>query len=769
MKRPTAQPASENTGYTKAALAIVGLFALLSTIYSIVTPLFESPDELFHYPMVQYLATHKQLPVLPPVPGVEIGPWEQEGNQPPLYYILSAALTSGIDTSDMETVRHLNPYAARGVAMPDGSNPNVVIHDPAVERFPWKGTVLAMHLIRLFSVVCGAWAVYLTWRLIGELFPRTPWLALAAAAIHAFTPMVLFISSSVNNDALVIPLCTLALLFMVRLVKSQETSAKAFIPLGVATGLAILTKESALALLPFAAATALWTAWLQDRTLSLRLLGRFLVRLLVWLLPVTLIAGWWYARNFRLYGDWLGLNAFVAIVSPRGYPLTLAQLWDERTSFLTSYWGNFGWLNVLMPTWCYGVLNMVAIIAGLGLIGGIARWLRRPFRLDGLTVARLLATGWPLAIFVSLIRWTSMTPASQGRLVFPAIASCSAGLALGLSQWIPQSNPRLRQGITGGLGLFMLGLSLVAPVAWIAPAYRPPAALTPEEQAAIPHPMKVTFGSSIELIGYKSMPAAVHTGEAVELTLYWRALAPTANDHALFIHLLGEGERIVAQRDSFLGRGLVPTTHMKPGKVWAERYLLDIPATAFTPDTLTPSVGFYNITTGARMPVNSGPGTSRSDSFHLDTLALTPLDGPIPNTLNARFGKGMRLQGYDLSAVSIRQGSPLTLTLYWACTQPLEQDHTISVQLINGAWQKAAQSDSWPLNGEAPTTSWTVRQELEEARVLQIAPNAVPGTYTLQLAVYAVDEEKEIHHLPVTWQAHQYPESTLTLTQIRVR
>jgi hypothetical protein len=94
---------------------------------------------------------------------------------------------------------------------------------------------------------------------------------------------------------------------------------------------------------------------------------------------------------------------------------------------------------------------------------------------------------------------------------------------------------------------------------------------------------------------------------------------------------------------------------------------------------------------------------------------------------------------------------------------------TAQPSLESTGYTKAAQSDSWPLNGEAPTTSWTVGQELEETRVLQIAPNAVPGTYTLQIAVYAVDEEKEIHHLPVTWQAHQYPDTTLALTQIQVR
>ena len=32
------------------------------------------------------------------------------------------------------------------------------------------------------------------------------------------------------------------------------------------------------------------------------------------LLPVLVIAGWWYWRNVVLYGDWLGWSAFIAVL-----------------------------------------------------------------------------------------------------------------------------------------------------------------------------------------------------------------------------------------------------------------------------------------------------------------------------------------------------------------------------------------------------------------------------------------------------------------------
>ncbi|HLU09098.1 MAG TPA: hypothetical protein VK003_05480, partial [Oceanobacillus sp.] len=68
--------------------AVLAAYVVLASVYSIVTPIFEASDELWHYPMVKHLAdTGLQLPVQDPaVPTL----WRQEGGQPPLYYMLAA-------------------------------------------------------------------------------------------------------------------------------------------------------------------------------------------------------------------------------------------------------------------------------------------------------------------------------------------------------------------------------------------------------------------------------------------------------------------------------------------------------------------------------------------------------------------------------------------------------------------------------------------------------------------------------------------------------
>ena len=85
----------------------------------------------------------------------------------------------------------------------------------AREGFPYGGTVLAVRLIRLLSVLMGAGTIYFTYQLAKE-FSTTNRRALFAAAFAAFTPMFVFISGAVNNDNLATFLSAIILFLLVR-------------------------------------------------------------------------------------------------------------------------------------------------------------------------------------------------------------------------------------------------------------------------------------------------------------------------------------------------------------------------------------------------------------------------------------------------------------------------------------------------------------------------------------------------------------------------
>jgi hypothetical protein len=741
--------------------AILLGFILLGTTYSIVTPIFEAPDELYHYALVDYVAAHWALPVQPHALGATSGPWAQEGSQPPLAYLSGALIAAVLQPSDFSVVYQPNPYAALGEAHPDGSNVNAAIHSPIHERWPWHGTVLAVHLVRLLAVFYGVCAIYLTWRLVRELWPHQRWLANGTAAIHAFTPMFIFVSAAVNNDALLIPLCTLALLQVVRLVKATQPRWRDFVYLGVIIGCAVLTKESALALLPFAAIAALLATW-QSAPFSSKS-GNFRQEIgqtgltlakyyLAWALPLVAVAGWWYARNVWLYNDILGLNGFLALVGRRLYP---PDLWQESPSLLRSYWGIFGWFNLPMPNWVYVGLNTLLVIAGIGLAKQLFSWIRRAkqqtyaWHWDRSTWALVLLWIWPLVVLIALLRWTSLTPASQGRLLFPAISVLSLGLLLGVTAWWPAKSQ-----LAGALGVFLAGLSLVAPGLWIAPAYQFPTPLSAAQIANIEHPLRVDFGDHLRLLGYDLDQTMVYPGDMLKVALYWQGQKPTTTHHVVYIHVLGEGERIVAQRDAFPGRGLFSSTELIPGMTWLEHYQILVPRMAYTPDQLSLAVGVYEMTSSQRLPGEA----------HLGKIVLQPHTATAP--LDVRFGPGLHLVAYKLNKVAIERGETLTLTVDWQSSAPLVENYTVSVQVINVVGQKAAQIDSTP---SIPTTKWIQGQQVEEKYRLTTDANAPPGLYDIRLVMYTKDKNDELELLPIVWDVNHMPEDNIVLTQVHIK
>jgi 4-amino-4-deoxy-L-arabinose transferase-like glycosyltransferase len=757
-------------------ILILAVFTALGVTYSVVVPPFEASDEKWHYPMVKYVADNWALPVQ--VPGVET-PWRQEGSQPPLYYVLAAAATSWIDTSDVDVVRHLNPHVDAG-ATPDG-NVNLAVHDPSRESFPWRGTVLAVHVVRLLSVLMGTAAVYLTYLIVREVVPGDPVLALGAAAIHGFTPMVVFIAGAVNNDNLVVPLSSLALLMIIRLAKPkvQTPNSKSFgsyLLLGVVLGLAALTKTSSLAL------TVLAALVIAVRAVRRRSWLEFLIGGLYTLVPFLAAAGWWFLRNLRLYGDLSGLNVFTEILGTRDVPADLAQLWRERYSFAAGYWGNFGGINVPMPAWAYTALNALAIIAALGLIVLLLRQLFRPSSSDighwSLVIGHfpfVLCCLWGVGVLVPWALWARITWSSQGRLIFSAIPVWSLLLTLGLAGWLPR---RWGRWVLVAFALFLLGLAAVAPFAWIASAYALPEPLTDAQVAMIPH--RVGIGSStrsavdfsesnglMRLLGYDLETEAVRPGGQVEVTLYWQTLSPADRDYTVFVHLLGEGELLVAQRDTYPGLGLLSTTWLEPGFRWADRYVLQVPETAYAPDETQIEVGVYDAATGARLAAIGSDGELLGDNVRFGRVTVRPVQGDIPNPIAVNFGDRMALVGYDLSERVARPGDEVALTLYWRALRQMDVNYTVSAQLVDAGMRKAAQRDGWPQGGGAPTAAWEPGQTLVDPIVLEVAADAPPGVYDVRVVVYVV-EEGGIAHLPVIPADGRMLAEYVVLTRVRV-
>ena len=137
--------------------------------------------------------------------------------------------------------------------------------------------------------------------------------------------------------------------------------------LGVLLGLAALSKLQGLGLIGLAGGAVLFMAW-QRRTWRMLWVAAVAVGA-----PALALAGWWYVRNLALYGDWSGLQHLTAINGRRQEPLTLAIFWPEFRGLRYSFWGLFGWFNLLLPNWFYWLTDALTVLAGVGVVAALVR------------------------------------------------------------------------------------------------------------------------------------------------------------------------------------------------------------------------------------------------------------------------------------------------------------------------------------------------------------------------------------------------------------
>ncbi len=191
----------------------------------------------------------------------------------------------------------------------------------------------------------------------------------------AFNPQFLFSCASVNNDVMVTVLGAAVLLASVRAASSGAHPYRTPVILGTLVGLAALSNLSGLAtfaLVPSAYLVHWWCS--RPKPLWPDLLRSILLSAVV----AALVGGGWYLRNALSYGNPLGMRNYAAIFAVHDVSVFPSQALIGLAESLPSYWGVFGWLNVLAPEWYYVVTRALVLMACLGLsLRAFAVWRRR--------------------------------------------------------------------------------------------------------------------------------------------------------------------------------------------------------------------------------------------------------------------------------------------------------------------------------------------------------------------------------------------------------
>ncbi|MBI1298183.1 phospholipid carrier-dependent glycosyltransferase [bacterium] len=736
---------------------VLAVFIVLTTSYSILTPAFETPDEIWHFAFIQHVTTGQGLPVSEPNSQAM---WRQQGVQAPGYYLAAAALTAWIDQTDFPTIYdRANPH--RAIGQPDApGNRNYLIHYPDAEGWPWQGSILALHIARFFSIFLGAVTVYAVYRTLDLLLE--PPAALLGAAFVAFIPQFVFISAAASNDNAINATAALVLWQIVVMVRQGNEATRRqddkfasrnsqFAILGTFLGLALISKLSALTLLGLAGLAVLWVAWRQR---SWRIIGDAIL----WIgAPVLLIAGWWYWRNWQLYSDPLAWNVWEANILLRVVPADWGIIAGELGSLFRSFWGLFGWMNVPYPEWIYTGFGVLTIGIGMGLVAWVVRWVYTSLALpaadaapgeEGTAATQKQSDSqhgnspppalrgeleggflflWLGLLIFSWLRFMEIAPAAQGRYFFPAAAT------LGLIFVLACRSVGIRLGMRLGWGIvtILAILTAVTPFWVIRPIYA-----APQPQIAAPQPASATFGLASEqvaILAVTASPAIVRPGDVAQVEVTWQALTSLPKDYSVFVHLVDDDGFTVAQRDTMPNGGNAPTSRWLPGQVVIDTYLVDVPNTAYTPNRGQWAVGLYDYRSGQRLPRVDG-----GDSLVFGHVALEPpvsAANDVPNPVSVDFADGVTLIGYRFSARRLFPGDELTVTLYWQARSPISQDYTTFVHILDSGFIMHGGLDSAP---PTPSSAWFEREDLVivDPHTFVVSPDAPTGDYQLEIGLY---------------------------------
>lgn len=743
---------------------IILTYALLATHYNLTVPLFETPDEPWHFAYVQHMARGGGLPIQS---SAAPGPWRQEGSQPPLYYLSAALLIAPLDTSNFPADWPPNPHAAVGLPLAEG-NKNFVVHNPIIES-NLGGATLAVHLVRGFSTLLGIFTLLAAFRLSRAVFGQQVVPSILSVALVAFNPQFLFIHAAVSNDPMATATASWSLVAIIERWQQQARPRPAV--MGLLLGLAALSKVSNLGLVAILGLAMAWEWW-QQRPANfswhtLRLTWQHpAIQNTLRALSITLaIILPWYLRNLILYGDLLGLDTMLTIV--QGNSTSLADFLRHNEGLELSFWGVFGWFNVLTSDTFYTVVKWLDRVALVGLV--IWVWQCR----GAVGAPQALLTAWLGVMLLALARWATLTPAAQGRLLFPAVAAVGILLVTGLRAWLP-TRWSWRDLPVALIALFLLINAARFPTTRIAPAYAPPPRLT--ELPATSRPIQITYGQGIELLGYDLNQTTVAPGETLTFTLYWRTAARLKSNYSVYIHLRGPDGESLGQSDTFPARGSYATSLWQPGEIIVDRQIVPVRWGIPTPTVGRIEVGLYTWPKLENLPVRDPQGREI-----VPVLARFKVERPEDRVFDpqatplARWEDGIELLYFTGQtahtaqpvSVGVGPGETVQVNLTWRATGPVSQNRTILVHLLDSEGQICAQNDSEPQGGRLPTSFWHPGALVTDVHRLVLPANLAAGTYTLTVGLYQQPQGTRIPiQLPAT-DGNRFPLTTIQVSDQR--
>ncbi len=708
-------------GTWKLLIVILVLYLLLAVGYGLSNPLFEAPDAQHHFFTARYIAETGTLPTTASAGDL----LRQEAAQPPLYYVLAAPLVSLGDSTEAESELWSNPTA--NIGEPQPINVNSFVHTTR-EAWPWKGYALAAHLVRLLSTIIGSGTLICIFGSGRLIWPESPGIALLATALVAFLPQFAFLHGAINNDVLIIFLCSLALWQLTWLWYNEITTTRLLL-LGVTVGLAVLTKMTGLLLLPLTVLVLALKAWREahDREETFPWIELLRSSLLV-ILPALLVSGWLLWRNWEFYGDVTAANQFVFLGGGLR-PYSLVQVWHDMDRVLLSAVAFFGWMNVLAPRWLYQIWAAILLIAAGGWIllawrrsEGAAVWQEERFK-EWLVFLWLGA--WMALVFIAWLRFMMQTPADQGRLLFPALLPAALLVARGIAAWRSSCFSWL-------LAMTALLTSAYALLMVIPGAYDTAELLAADQIAEEAVRLDRDMGLGITLLAAEPLTDIVMPGEWIWVELTWQASEIPGEAPFERLGLYGRDNALAGSQVNYHGGGNYPASEWPANQIVRDRVAVRLSDSAELPAQLR-----------LLMRIDEG-----REPLEIARVKGVPKHWPTADGQPlALFGDEIELMSAAISPELVSPGSGVNVEATWRVKNAPGGALTTFVHLGDPGEAPLAQGDGPAVNGEYPTELWAAGEVIDDRYELLIPDDLEAGSYPVQIGFY---DPQNGSRLPVT-------------------
>ena len=445
-------------------LALVA-HVVLASLYLVHTPAFEAPDERGHFNYTRHLLRHGSFPTIMKsgeLTGRE--PWHEAAmaHHPPLYYALLAGTQLALGAPDVH-----------GFAKPawEGAGPPTDLVLRAKHGYdevaPVSSEVVVFRLLRGWSVVFGLASLVLVHAIGRALFRARPAIADTAVVLLACLPQWSFVHGVLDNGNLAIPLGLGVVLLLARALERARLPLATGAGVGLLIGLALLTKLTAIFLVPLAGAV-----WLLGLARWRGMRRETLMSGVSVLVVAALVSGAFFARNVSLYGEPLALEAHAVAYANSALEPAIERMFPGRSTWdylfdprlfprriFRSSIASFGWGTLDGPEPVYWI---AAAVLALGALGAWRVVKERP------AAAALLAL-CALLVLAGVVRYNLTFYQAQGRYLFPGAGAVALLVAAGLVAIGERFGLRRAAGL--GLAVILLASSLAIELTVVRPAF----------------------------------------------------------------------------------------------------------------------------------------------------------------------------------------------------------------------------------------------------------------------------------------------------------